>query len=126
MDSVKGAGLSRAAGGLPSATEIRLFDVRARQEAVPRALEHDAAVLEHVAAVRELERPRHVLLDEDDRRAAAIDPLERLEDQLHRQGRQPKTRLAQPKEPPGPHEPPSPAPPPRPAARQGPRRLPRR
>src|SRR5437867_8119729 len=94
-----------AAGGLPSAAEIRLLDVRARQEAVPRALEHDAAVLEDVAAVRELERPRHVLLDEDDRRAAAIDPLERLEDQLHRQGRHPETRLVQQKKPRARHEP---------------------
>src|SRR4030095_6563398 len=87
-----------AAERRPSAAEIRLLDVRARQEAFPGALEHDAAVLEDVAAVRELERPRHVLLDEDDRRAAAIDLLERLEDQLHRQRRQSEARLRPPGE----------------------------
>src|SRR4030095_1585861 len=84
-----------AADGGPSAAEVRLLDVRARQEAVPRALEDDAAVLEHIAAVRELERPRHILLDEDDRRAGAVDLPERLEDQLHCQGRQPEARLVQ-------------------------------
>src|SRR6185436_1473920 len=88
-----------------SAAEVRLLDVGAGQETVARPLEHDAAILEHVAAVRELERARHVLLDEHDRGAAAVDRLKRLEDQLHRQGREPEARLVQQKKPRAGHEP---------------------
>src|SRR5262249_2537525 len=94
-----------AAGRRSSAAEIGLLDVWARQEAFPGVREHDAAVLEDIAPMRELERPRHVLLDEDDRRAAAIDLLERLEDPLHRQRRQSEARLVEQEKPRARHEP---------------------
>src|SRR5712691_164644 len=88
-----------------SETEIRLLHVGARPEALPRPLEHDPPVLEHVASVRELERKRHVLLDEHDRHAVAIDPPQSVEDELHRHRRQSEARLVQQKEARARHEP---------------------
>src|SRR5262249_27259053 len=66
--------------GRGSETQVGLLDVRAREQAGARALEHQAAVLEHVAAMRELQRARHVLLDDHDGGAGGVDALERLED----------------------------------------------
>src|SRR5262245_65805978 len=45
----------------------------AGQETFARALEHDAAVLEHVAAAGEPDRPRHVLLDERGRSRISVE-----------------------------------------------------
>src|SRR2546425_444175 len=95
----------RTRRGRSSETEIRLLHVGARPQALPRPLEHDPPVLEHVASVRELERARHVLLDEHDRRAVAIDTLQSAEDELPRHGRHPEARLAQQEEPRAGHEP---------------------
>src|SRR5256712_2924309 len=88
-----------------SETEIRLLHVGARPEALPRPLEHDPPVLEHVASVRELERARHVLLDEHDRHAGAIDTLQGVEDELHRHRRQSEARLVQQEQARAGHEP---------------------
>src|SRR5437867_1656089 len=95
----------RTRRGRSSETEIRLLHVGARPQALPRPLEHDPPVLEHVASVREPERARHVLLDEHDRRAVAIDTLQSVEDELHRHRRQPEARLVQQEEPRAGHEP---------------------
>src|SRR2546425_5659951 len=95
----------RTRRGRSSEAEIRLLHVGARPEALPRPLEHDPPVLEHVASVRELERARHVLLDEHDRHAVAIDPLQSVEDELHRHRRQSEARLVQQQEARARHEP---------------------
>ena len=49
-------------------SQVRLLDGGAREELGARAAQHDAPVLEDVAAVREPQRPAHVLLDEQDGR----------------------------------------------------------
>src|SRR3989442_3267512 len=91
--------------GCDSETQVGLLHVGAREQARPRALEHQAPVLEHVAPMRELERARHVLLDEHDRRAGVVDALERLEDELHRHRRETEARLVQQEQPRPRHEP---------------------
>ena len=64
-------------------------------ERFARTIEHDPTVLEDVGAMRERQRPRYVLLDEQDRGAARVDRMERLEDQLHHDGREAQARLVQ-------------------------------
>src|SRR5882724_11528026 len=109
---------SRAPSG-DSETQVGLLHVGAREQARPRALEHQTPILEHVAPMRELERARHVLLDEHDRRAGVVDALERLEDELHHHRCEAQARLVQQEQPRPRHE----APPDRAhlllAARQG-------
>src|ERR1051325_8073592 len=63
-----------------SEPEVDLLDVRALLERRPWPLEHDAAVLDHVSAMRERERARHVLLDEQNGSAARVDRRQDLED----------------------------------------------
>src|SRR5882672_4068219 len=49
-----------------SEPEVRLLDVRALLQRLARAVEHDAPVLDDVGAVRERQRARDVLLDEQE------------------------------------------------------------
>src|SRR5881628_1915392 len=51
----------------PSHPQVRLPYELAAEELPARPLEHDAPGLEHVASRRELERRRHVLLDQEHR-----------------------------------------------------------
>src|SRR5439155_2064525 len=51
----------------PSHPQIRLPHERATEELAARPLEHHAPGLEHVTPGREVERRRHVLLDEEHR-----------------------------------------------------------
>src|SRR2546428_12626408 len=63
-----------------SEPEVRLLDVRALLERLARAVQDDALVLEDVREVRERERARAVLLDEQDGRPALVGRLQILED----------------------------------------------
>src|SRR5438552_1290373 len=87
-----------------SEAQVRLLDVGVREQVGPGARERDAPVLEHVAPVRELERARHVLLDEEERGARVVHATERLEDELHRHRRQAEARLVEQEEPRPRHE----------------------
>ncbi len=58
-----------------------------------RAVEHDAAVLEHVAAMRDLERGVGILFRKQHHRTGAIDGRNRLEDLRHHLGREADRRL---------------------------------
>src|SRR5215510_2327387 len=55
-----------AAAALAAAAEIELADVLVTAQPLGRAVEDDAAVLDHVAVVGDLERDLGVLLDEQD------------------------------------------------------------
>src|SRR2546430_3645201 len=88
-----------------SEPEVRLLDVRALLERLARAVQDDAPVLEDVGAVRERERARDVLLDEQDGRAALVDPLQILEDEPDHHGSEAEARLVQQQPPPARHEP---------------------
>src|SRR5437867_3749285 len=78
-----------------SKPEVRLLDVRALLQRLAGAVQHDAAVLDHVAAVAERQGARNVLLDQQDRRAARVDRAQVLEDQLHHDGRQAQAGLVE-------------------------------
>src|SRR3954470_5580227 len=52
-----------------AAAEVELLDVLVRAKALGRAVEHDAAVLHHVAIVGHVERDLGVLLHYEERRA---------------------------------------------------------
>src|SRR5256885_8385687 len=88
-----------------SEPEVRLLDVRALLERLARAVQDDAPVLEDVGAVRERERAGDVLLDEQDGRAALVDPLQILEDQSDRHRGETEARLVQQQQPRARHEP---------------------
>src|SRR2546422_883383 len=88
-----------------SEPEVRLLDVRALLERLARAVQDDAPVLEDVGAVRERERARDVLLDEQDGRAALVDPLQILEDQPDHHGSEAEAWLVQQQQPRARHEP---------------------
>src|SRR2546422_424335 len=88
-----------------SEPEVRLLDVRALLERLARAVQDDAPVLEDVGAVRERERARDVLLDEQDGRAALVDPLQILEDEPDHHGSEAEARLVPRQQPPARHEP---------------------
>src|SRR5262245_60185572 len=49
-----------------AAAEIEFLDVGMAAQALGGAVEHDAAVLHHIAVVRDLERHRRALLDDQD------------------------------------------------------------
>src|SRR4051812_12940783 len=52
-----------------AAAKVELLDVLMRAQALRRAVEHDPAVLHHVAVVRHVEGDFGVLLDHEQRRA---------------------------------------------------------
>src|SRR2546425_10078399 len=61
-------------------SQIRLPDELAAEELPARPLEHHAPGLEHVAPGREVERCRHVLLDEEHRQPlGAVETRQRLQ-----------------------------------------------
>src|SRR5687767_10769964 len=62
--------------------EIRATDFRIPVELLGRAAEADPTVLEHVAAVGDGERERHLLLGYQQGHAAPLEPLESLERSL--------------------------------------------
>src|SRR6185369_9389326 len=73
--------------------EPLLADLGVPAQVVGRALEDDAAVAHHVAALRNLQRDRQLLLDQQDRDAAAAQLLQILSDELDDLWRQPFGRL---------------------------------
>src|SRR3989442_1129598 len=76
--------------------EVELLDVFVVGDGLGVAVEHDAAVLHHVALLREPERDGGVLLRQQHRHALlAVQPAHDLEDLLHEHGRQPHRRLVQ-------------------------------
>src|SRR5439155_5415219 len=87
-----------------SEPEVRLLDVRALLQRLARAVEHDAPVLDDVGAVRERQRARDVLLDEQDRGAGLVDRLQSLEDQPHHHGGEAEARLVEQEQPRTGHE----------------------
>src|SRR5687767_2124908 len=86
-------------------SQIRLLDVRALLEGLARAVEDDAAVLDDVRAVAQGQRARHVLLDQEDRRAARVDAPQVVEDEPHHHRGQAEARLVQQQQPGSGHEP---------------------
>src|SRR3990172_7434152 len=82
--------LAVAAAALAAAAEIELADVLVAAQPLGRAVEDDAAVLDHVAVVGHVERDLGVLLDEQDGGARLpADRSEALHQLLHHQRRQP-------------------------------------
>ena len=92
-----GAGrASRLARGLRRGhSQIRLPDAGFVPQRRRRALGHDPALLEHVGAVGDLQRPGHVLLDEQDGHALGVDGADDLEHVVHHRRRQAERRLVQ-------------------------------
>src|SRR5215475_2869256 len=62
-----------AAAALAAAAEIELADILVTAQPLGRAVEDDAAVLDHVAVVGDVEGDLGVLLHEQDRRAGTAD-----------------------------------------------------
>src|SRR5204863_7466099 len=81
-----GAAPARAASGL---AEVRLANLLVRLQRGRVVGEDDAPRLEHVAAVRRVERHQRVLLDEQDRRPLLVDLLDDVEDSLDEDRREP-------------------------------------
>src|SRR5260370_33867408 len=78
---------------LPSHAEVRALHVLAVEEVAAGSGEHDAAVLEHVAAPGQRQRLAGGLLDPQDRGARAAALADDPEDLPHDLGRQPKLCL---------------------------------
>jgi hypothetical protein len=76
-----------------SAPEIRPLDLRHAGELGAGTGELDAAVLQHIGVVREPQRGRGHLLDQDDRRSLLAQRADRARDLLHQQRREPHRRL---------------------------------
>ena len=62
---------------------------------LPAPLMHDAAVLQHVGAVRDLERHRDVLLDQQDGEAALVEQADGVQHLLHHQRREAERGLVE-------------------------------
>src|SRR5262249_9175978 len=75
--------------------EVGLAHEIGAQQRGGRVLQHDAPGLDHVASVGDLQRHPRVLLDEQDRRALAVDVLHDAEDRLHQDRREPHRRLVE-------------------------------
>src|SRR5262245_25120373 len=76
------------------AAEIELLDVGVAAQALGRAVEHDAAVLHHVAVVGDLERHRRTLLhDQDGDTEFTADLRQPPQQVLHHDRRQPERQL---------------------------------
>src|SRR6267378_1127742 len=79
-----------------SAAQVRALHARVGQERLAAAVEHDAAGLQHVAAVAQLEGLDHALLDEEDGQPALPpDAVDRLEDLLDDARPEPLRRLVE-------------------------------
>src|SRR6478609_7111912 len=88
--------LDVAVAALPFATEaeVELSDVRMPAQLVGRAGKNDAAVLEHVRVIGNIESHRCVLLDEQDRHPqVASNHLEQADELLNDQQHQPLRKL---------------------------------
>src|SRR5262245_33316809 len=76
------------------AAEVEFLDVGMIAQALGRAVEHDAAVLHHIAVVGDLERHRGALLDDQDGDAELAPDLgEPAQQILHHDRRQPEREL---------------------------------
>src|SRR6266446_2403798 len=75
--------VSSSMRGLPSHAEVRALHVLVVEEVAAGSGEHDAAVLEHVAAPGQGQRLAGVLLDQQDRGALVVDLADDPEDLLH-------------------------------------------
>src|SRR3954463_5652869 len=69
-----------------SMSHIGPLEPRIVEQLLAAAFEHDAAVLQHIGAITELEAMEHALLDEKDGGAAAMDLAHDLEAFLHHDG----------------------------------------
>src|SRR3989454_5921162 len=78
-------------------SQIRLPDELAAEELPARPLEHHAPGLEHVAPGREVERCRHVLLDEEHRQPlGAVETRQRFQNRVDEAGEGGRARLGGP------------------------------
>src|SRR5690625_4391556 len=69
--------------GMASDPQIGLADVVVVQQCLGGIRQHDPPVLQHVAAIRGLQRMMHVLLDDQDRHAGFDDPVDHREYLFH-------------------------------------------
>ena len=76
--------------GARRSSEIRLAHLGIVKQFFSAALAHDPAAFEDVGAFRDLERPHHVLLDEQHRHPVPADLLDGVEHRVHHPGRQPE------------------------------------
>src|SRR5688572_31237784 len=80
----------------PGQPQVELLDVLVLADRLRVAVEHDAAVLHHVAVLRELQRDGGVLLREQHGHAfLAVQPAHRLENLVNEHGREPHRRLVE-------------------------------
>src|SRR2546428_7224838 len=80
-------------------SQIRLPDELAAEELPARPLEHHAPGLEHVAPGREVERGRHVLLDEEHRQPlGAVETRQRFQNRVDEAGHDAQAPPPQPTE----------------------------
>src|SRR5262249_62078405 len=77
-------------------SQVRPADIGVVRQLGGGSRERDRAGLQHVPAVRDRERHRGVLLDEQDRHALSIDVADRIEDLLDHYPRPPPPPLAPP------------------------------
>src|SRR5919197_6658155 len=73
--------------------KIRPLDSLVGQQSLTRAFERDRPILEHVRSVGQPERAQDVLLDEQHRRALAVDPGKIIKDRPDHDRGEPQTRL---------------------------------
>src|SRR5580698_1996250 len=85
--------------GIVGLTEVDRAHPRVLQEIVSALTEDDATVLHDVAAVRQAQRLRGVLFDQEDRRAEFADGLDDGEDLIDDHRRQPHRRLVEEEQP---------------------------
>src|SRR5207245_4827603 len=76
-------------------TEVGALHVGRREELLAGAVLDHVPGLEHVRAVRDLERLRGVLLDEEDRRSPLVDLHAYAEDRLNEDRREAEGRLVE-------------------------------
>src|ERR1700740_2524339 len=81
-----------------SEPEIGALQIGIAQERRGRPLEHDAAVLQHIRTMRDLERLADILLDEQDGQAFLVQPADQGEQLLDRDGRQSQRGLVEDEE----------------------------
>src|SRR6202022_2070119 len=72
--------------GLPSPAKVRLLYLGISPKRRAGAAQQDAASLHDVGPIRDLEGAQRVLLDQQDRDAIPVDPLDDLEDGVHHLG----------------------------------------
>src|SRR5260370_21137074 len=85
--------VSSSMRGLPSHAEVRALHVLVVEEVAAGTGEHDAAVLEHVAAPGQAQRLAGVLLDQQDPGAPAVNLADHPEVLLHDPRVQPQRGL---------------------------------